>query len=100
MGTLINSDVVSPNYDFYLISQMSLQGSVIPTYYEVLYSESKLEEGMLQEILYYQCFNYANWTGSIKIPAVIQYARKLCEFAAANLPEQSILNLDKNLYYI
>lgn len=43
-GTLINSEVVSSSsYDFYLISQYSNRGTVIPTYYKVLYNDSKLE---------------------------------------------------------
>lgn len=42
-GTLITSDLVSPNYDFYLISQFSNRGTTVPTYYKVLYTDSKLE---------------------------------------------------------
>lgn len=92
-GTIINSDLVSSNYDFYLISQQASRGSTIPTYYQVLYNNSKLEEGMIQEIVYDQCFNYCNWTGSIKIPSPIQYAKKLCEFLSTNLNESPAIKL-------
>lgn len=47
-GTLINSDLVSEYYDFYLISQFSNRGTTVPTYYKVIYTDSKMEEGKLQ----------------------------------------------------
>jgi hypothetical protein len=47
-GTLISSDLVSQNYDFYLMSQFSNRGTTVPTYYKVIYTDSKMEEGKLQ----------------------------------------------------
>jgi aubergine-like protein len=41
-----------------------------------------MEEGKLQELTFSQCFNYVNWTGSIKVPAVLQYAKKCVKFGA------------------
>ena len=80
-GTLINAQIVSNNYDFYIVSQQSTKGSVVPNHYKVIYSkESKLEEGHLQELIFSQCFNYCNWTGSIKIPAILMYAKKCVKF--------------------
>ena len=80
-GTLINAQIVSNNYDFYIVSQQSTKGSIVPNHYKVIYSkESKLEEGHLQELIFSQCFNYCNWTGSIKIPAVLQYTKKCAKF--------------------
>ena len=55
---------------------------------------------MLEEIMYSQCYNYANWTGSIKIPSPIQYAKKLCDFVSANLNDSTAMNLEKFFYYI
>lgn len=81
-GTLVNNCVVSNNYDFFIVSQQSTKGSVVPNHYKVIYSTSKLEEGHLQELIFSQCFNYANWTGSIKIPAILQYAKKCARFNA------------------
>ena len=37
---------------------------------------------MLHQIFFTQTFNYVNWTGSIKIPAVLQYAKKAAKFGA------------------
>ena len=83
-GTLINAQVVSKHNDFFIVSHQSTKGSIVPTYYRVIHSSSnsKLEEGHLQELIYSQCFNYANWYGSIKIPAILQYAKECAKFNA------------------
>ena len=47
-GTLVSSDIVSDFYDFYLVSQFSTRGSIVPNHYKVVYTDSKLEEGLLQ----------------------------------------------------
>ncbi len=41
-GTLISEGVVSLNYDFYLISQKTTRGTVVPNHYKVIYSDSKM----------------------------------------------------------
>ena len=81
-GTLVASDIVSNYYDFYVVSQASNRGSTVPNHYRVIYSDSKMEEGVLQELIFSQCFNYVNWTGSIKVPAILQYAKKCAKFTA------------------
>ena len=100
-GTLINSKVVSNKYDFYLISQHCNKGTVKPAHYEVLYTDSTMEEGVLQELMYNQSFNYMNWSGSIRVPSVLQYASKLCEFISEHVnssPESTRLN--EHLFFI
>lgn len=47
-GTLVCEDLVSANYDFYLMSQQSNKGTTVPNHYKVIYSNSKLEEGQIQ----------------------------------------------------
>jgi len=90
-GTVIDSEVTSGN-DFYLISQKTTQGSAAPTHYFVLsycvnkdnqYVEEPPENmpeqvlRQLQALTYKLCYMYYNWSGSIKVPAPIQYAAKL-----------------------
>lgn len=79
-GTLINSEIVSKDYDFFLVSQSSNRGCSVPNHYKVIFNNSKMEEGVLQELAFGQCFNYVNWSGSIKIPAILQYAKKCAKF--------------------
>ncbi len=47
-GTLVNSKIVSKFYDFFLIAQHCNRGTVKPVHYKVLYTDSKMEEGVLQ----------------------------------------------------
>ena len=42
-GTLVCQGLVSPNYDFYLMSQSSNRGTTVPNHYKVNYSDSKIE---------------------------------------------------------
>lgn len=100
-GTLINNKVVSSNYDFYLISQHCNKGTVKPAHYEVLYSDSAMEEGVLQELMYVQSFNYMNWSGSVRVPSVLQYATKLCAFIGDHLnKDPDTVRLNDSLFYI
>ena len=72
-----------------------------PTFYRVLHSDTFLEEGVIEELLFSQCFNYMNWSGSIKVPSVMQYAKKLGMFAGQYLGSQCVgEGLHNNLYYI
>jgi aubergine-like protein len=60
-----------------------------------------MEEGVIEELIYSQCFNYMNWTGSIKIPSMMQYAKKLGMFVGQYLnKENKFEELNNNLYYI
>lgn len=101
-GSLINSTVVSKNYDFYMIAQNCNRGAATPVYYKVIYNSSTMKEGQLQELIYTQCFNYMNWTGSVRVPSVCQYSRKIAGFVADNLntsiEEGSSIN--QRLFYI
>jgi aubergine len=47
-GTLINSEAVGKNFEFYLVAQQCNRGTVKPTYYKVAYSDSTLEEGVIE----------------------------------------------------
>ena len=100
-GTVVCSDIVSKNYDFYVVSQNSNRGSIVPNHYKVVYTDSKLEEGVLQELIFSQCFNYVNWTGSIKVPGILQYAAKCARFNSEVLEnEQLCEELQNKLYFV
>jgi hypothetical protein len=42
-GTIVADDIVSSNYDFYLVSQGSNRGSTVPNHYKVVFTNSKIE---------------------------------------------------------
>lgn len=97
-GTVIDESI-DTGKDFYLISQKTHQGSAAPTHYFVLAyctNEKKagggegveyvqkqgedLPQRMMKDIqllTYKLCYMYYNWSGSIKVPAPVQYAQKL-----------------------
>ena len=100
-GTVISTDVVSNNYDFYVVSQNSNKGSILPNHYKVIHCDSKLEEGILQELIFSQCFNYVNWTGSIKVPGILQYAEKCAKFNSEILENHQLSEeLQNKLYFV
>lgn len=47
-GTVVSTGVVSKDYDFYVVSQSSNRGSTVPNHYKVIFSDSQMEEGVLQ----------------------------------------------------
>jgi len=51
--------------------------------------------------LYSQCFNYQNWTGTVKMPAALQYANKLAKFVGETTQKSvSSKNLIDSFYYL
>jgi aubergine-like protein len=100
-GTLISEDLVSLNYDFYIVSQQSNRGTAVPNNYKVVFSNSKMEEGVIQEVAFAQCFNYVNWTGSIKVPAILQYAKKCSTFNSEVMEKKFVpSSLQTRLYFV
>ena len=76
-------------------------GAASPVRYKVLYINSKMSEAGLQSLLYSQCFNYANWTGSIRFPSCLQYSKKLSQFVSEQIDESLTSDkLGRNLYFI
>ncbi|CAD8053244.1 unnamed protein product [Paramecium sonneborni] len=109
-GTIIDNKNIT-NEDaikFYLISQLSRQGTVTPTLYKVLYSDIKDVAESIKIMTFKLCWLFYNFTGSIKIPAPVRYAHCLCNFIGDNYDDkdkikflpQSDLIYQKVLFYI
>eukprot|EP01017_Pseudomicrothorax_dubius_P019013 TRINITY_DN2093_c0_g1_i6.p1 TRINITY_DN2093_c0_g1~~TRINITY_DN2093_c0_g1_i6.p1 ORF type:complete len:362 (+),score=85.72 TRINITY_DN2093_c0_g1_i6:49-1086(+) len=99
-GTLIDQVIVSKNYDFYMISQDVKRGTATPTHYRVVYDNTEIPQEVMQELIYSQCYAYWNWSGSIRVPAPVQYANKLSLFVGQTLNEDPRKELRKKLYYL
>ena len=81
-GTWVSTQVVSKNrYDFYLCAQDVTIGTCTPTHYTVVYDTVQLPQNTLAAFTYYQCFNYFNWSGAVRVPACAQYAHKVAYLA-------------------
>jgi len=71
-GLIIKSEVTnSQGFDYFMVSQNVNRGTATPTHYECLYNDTGLSADTIYETTYYQTFNYYNWPGPVKVPAVI-----------------------------
>ena len=39
----------------------------------------------IAQMTYEQCYNYYNWTGAVRTPAILQYTRKLSKLAGEHI---------------
>uniref|UniRef100_A0A7N4P5V8 Piwi like RNA-mediated silencing 4 n=1 Tax=Sarcophilus harrisii TaxID=9305 RepID=A0A7N4P5V8_SARHA len=101
LGTVIDSEATRPEwYDFYLISQSAHQGTVTPTYYNVIYDDNGLKPDHMQRLTYKLCHLYYNWPGLIKIPAPCQYAHKLTFLVGQSIHREPSMELADCLFYL
>ena len=108
-GTIIDSKVTSGEFnDFYLIPAKSNQGIASSIHYQIIYDDAKFSDDQFHSLMYKLCFLYYNWTGSIKVPAPCQYAKKLASLLGDKLSDKRSLFLPnsrfsqnlKSLYYL
>ena len=64
------------------MSQQSTKGITAPNRSKVIHTNSKIDEGSLQEFMVSQHSNYEDWSGQIKIPTILQSAKKCAKFSA------------------
>jgi aubergine-like protein len=72
-------------YDFHLAAQKVTQGTCTPTHYTIVSSSSNVPQENLAQFTYEQCFNYPNWQGAVKVPAVLQCANKLSKLVGESI---------------
>ncbi|XP_011187514.1 protein piwi [Zeugodacus cucurbitae] len=100
-GTVVDDIVTLPErYDFFLVSQSVRQGTVSPTSYNIVYSNIKLTPDQMQLLTYKMTHLYYNWSGTTRVPAVCQYAKKLATLVATSLYQPPQNALEKKLYYL
>jgi aubergine-like protein len=76
-GTLVAQGITSNHFDFLLTAQNVTQGTCTPTRYNVIYDTTGLPAEVFYQMTFYQCYNYYNWSGGIRVPSVVMYAHKL-----------------------
>lgn len=100
-GTVVDSVVTLPErYDFMICSQHIRQGTVSPTVYNVIYDSISLPPAKLQILTFKACHLYYNWSGTVRVPAVVQYARKLAFLCGQFLHRQPHPGLGRRLYFL
>ena len=100
-GTVVDTKVTSDAlFDFFLVPQSVGQGTVTPTHYNVLEFSTNIQPDHLQQIAFKLCHIYFNWTGTIRVPAVCQYAHKLAFLVGNHLNKDPSPQLANYLYYL
>ena len=82
-GTCVDREVThNLEFDFYLCSHSTTQGTIIPTHYHVLWDENNFDANSLQALTHQLCHTYARCTKAISVPAPIYYAKSVAKRAA------------------
>ncbi|XP_037027554.1 protein aubergine-like isoform X2 [Bradysia coprophila] len=100
-GTVVDDVVTLPErHDFFMISQKVRQGTVSPTNYNILYNTSGLSSDDIQKFTYKMTHLYYNWTSTLAVPAVCQYAHKLAFLVGTFIHQSPSHLLEKQLYFL
>ncbi|EAS07341.2 piwi domain protein (macronuclear) [Tetrahymena thermophila SB210] len=87
-------------FEFFLCSKIIQEGFSIPTRYSCLYDDTLISQEQHWQFTYYQCFNYFNFQGALKIPAQLKYACKLLKFRKYVMEIDPSKDLKQSFYYI
>jgi hypothetical protein len=68
-------------FDFYLKSHTSSQGTSRPTHYHVLFDENVFNADSLQSLTYNLCYNFARCTRAVSVVPPVYYAHLVCRRA-------------------
>ncbi|XP_021965267.2 piwi-like protein Ago3 [Folsomia candida] len=100
-GTVLDHTVTRRNYfDFFLVSQLIREGTVNPTHYIVLHDNSDIKPDVIQKFAYATSFMYYNWAGSIRVPAMCQYAHKAAGLVGQHIGREPSAKMNDKLYYL
>jgi aubergine-like protein len=84
--------------DFYLISQKASQGVAQPTHYYLAYDEAGVSMNDVYDLIYKLSYLYYNWSGSIRVPAPCQYAKKLVQLMGEKLSDKNCVVIPNETY--
>ncbi|XP_069157940.1 piwi-like protein Siwi [Procambarus clarkii] len=101
-GTVCDDVITLPErYDFYLVSQRVLQGTVTPTSYNIIDDvNSNLDADRHQRLAYKLTYLYYNWMGPVRVPAPCLYAHKLAYVTGQAIHDSPHHNLCDKLWYL
>lgn len=100
-GSVVDDVVTLPErHDFFLVSQSVRQGTVNPTSYNIIKNTTQLKPDHIQLLTYKLCHLYYNWPGTVRVPAVCQYAHKLAFLVGSSIHKRPSTELEELLYYL
>jgi aubergine-like protein len=66
----------------------------------VIHDTNGLKPDKIQMMTYKQTHLYYNWSGTVRVPAVVQYAHKLALLVGEYLHQPPSKGFSKQLYYL
>nr|AID23631.1 piwi-1 [Hofstenia miamia] len=101
-GTVVDNTVTRQmlRLGFFLVPQCTRQGTVTPTYYNIVHNTTFLDPDKFQSLAFKLCHLYYNWPGTIRVPAPCQYAHKIAFLVGQYLHAIPRDELANNLYYL
>lgn len=85
-GLCVDDIITSPGiYEFYIQPQYVNQGTASPTKFQVLMDDTDLKLEEVEQITYYMCYYYWNWSGAIRVPSVLKFSEVCSKFSSTNL---------------
>ena len=102
LGCVIDQKVVNPDiFEFYLQCPEVQLGSASPVHFLCIYNNNEdISLDDYEKITFCQSFYYWNWTGPVRIPAVLKFAEIANSFSSKNLKNDVLKNLKSTPYYI
>jgi aubergine len=82
-GTLIKGAQLLDYKTFYINGRAPPYSTPKPVRYIVIQSDEQLKNVPMERLMWNLSHDYANWTGPIKVPSVIQMAHKLAELGGS-----------------
>jgi len=99
-GTVVHSDITSNFFDFFVVAHNVTQGSCTPTKYNVIFDNTGLTADVFYSLTFYQCYNYYNWMGGVRVPSVVMYAHKLAYMVGQTIKDQVHEKIENLPYYL
>lgn len=100
-GTVVDDVITLPErYDFFIVSQYVNQGTVSPTSYNVIHDTLGLDPDKIQRLTFKLTHCYYNWSGTVRVPAPVQYAHKLAFLVSQSLHRPPNPSLEELLFFL
>ena len=96
-GTVVDTGIVSAEFDFYLQGAHALKGTPHPVHYHVLLNEAQLGSDDVQRFTFELCHAFGRCTKSVSLPSVLMWADIAAEkapFLAEGYREQTGATLE------
>ena len=89
-GVVVDTQIVNPIFsDFFLVATAAPPGATArPTRYIIVRDDMDLSSDVIQAVTHQCCYMFYNWTGPIRVPAVVMYAHKLAYIYGRNVQAQ------------